>query len=1158
MVMKRRATSKNLLRTIQKSFGRYMAIALIIALGASIFVGLLSTKSDMVATGQKYLDEQNMFDLRLICTYGWTAEDVEAVSQMTGVACAEGQISMDAVVYRGEEKDGSVYQLHSIPASVSQVHLLGGRMPEKPNECLLDGFQADDEVLGTQIRIAEENDETTLDSLACHEYTVVGYVSSPLYMDLSRGSTDLGSGNVAGYLYFMPEAFAMDVYTEIAVTIEGDYAIYTEEFTQALLDMADALEPHVTVLADERYLSLKNEAEEEYNEGLREYEDALAEFESGKETALRELAEALQKLDDGQVEIDANRALLDAGYAELEAAQTLLDEQAALLLASQEELTAAKVAAYEQMAAAMTELMENKTMVSDGLAQVKDGIAQIDAGIAQIDAGIIAIEDGLAQIEEALPQLETVISLKQTQVSMLKAALEAAERSPISGETLIEELHAQLDAAQQELDGYLAQQQEALTMQQELTAQLESIRVQRQELLVQREELVQTQGELEDALDQIEEGMKLLEENKLQAEIQFASAQAQLDAGQQELDKAQAEVNTALAELNIAAAELEAAQDELDEGRRAYEEGEAEVTAQLAEAEAQLQDAAAQLADAREAIDSLEPAQLYILDRNTNTGYIALDNNSDIVSGVARVFPAFFLLVAALVCITTMTRMVEEERTQIGTMKALGYSNWKIIKKYIFYAGSAAIVGCGLGTILGSLIFPSILWNAYKILFNILPHSVLRINWPLCLMIVLVYTAVMLLVTWYCCRKALQEVPAELIRPKAPAYGKKIFLEYLPFWKRLSFLNKVMLRNVVRYRQRMLMMLIGVGGCTALLLTGFGLRDSLVNIVSDQFEKVTVYDLSVYFSGGQTQEQQDAFLDAIDTQADQALFYYQTSVELDHDNTVRELFLVVSDENVKHFVNFTKDEADLGMPSLNEVFLSAGMADLMNIEIGETILLRDASMKTLRVTVSGIYDNMVSNYAFITPETYAHQLGEAPACQMAFVNVPEYMDVHNAAAVINAQEGVMNVMICEDTAAQVTSMLDALDMLVLTVVICAAALAVIVLYNLTNININERVREIATIKVLGFHSMESAMYVFKENLLLSAMGVVVGLVMGKYLLSFVISQIKVDIVFLQPQIAWTSCIWAVVLTILSAVIVDFLLYFRLNKINMAEALKSVE
>jgi putative ABC transport system permease protein len=434
----------------------------------------------------------------------------------------------------------------------------------------------------------------------------------------------------------------------------------------------------------------------------------------------------------------------------------------------------------------------------------------------------------------------------------------------------------------------------------------------------------------------------------------------------------------------------------------------------------------------------------------------------------------------------------------------------------------------------------------------------LQINWPLCIVVVATYTAVMLSVTWYCCRRSLKEVPAELIRPKAPTSGKKILLEYLPFWKHVGFLNKVMLRNVFRYRQRMFMMLVGIGGCTALLLTGFGIRDSIRNIAVDQFANVTTNDLTVYFSESQTQEQQDDFRAAMKNQADDVLFFYQISADIRFENATKEIYLVSGEEDIKNFMHFKQDGQDLGMPAVGEAFLSIGVAENLGIEVGDTVTIADEDMRTLTVTVSGIYHNSVYNYAIVDPATIEQQWGEAPSNQMAFVDVRDYCDHHEAAAEASKLDGVMNVVVTQDIAGSVNSMLGALDTVVVTIVICAGALAMTVLYNLTNINITERIREIATIKVLGFHANETAAYVFKENLLLSAMGVLCGMPGGWYLLKFVTSEIQVDMVYFQAALEPVSILLGVVLTMLAACLVDFLLYFKLEKINMAEALKSVE
>ena len=554
----------------------------------------------------------------------------------------------------------------------------------------------------------------------------------------------------------------------------------------------------------------------------------------------------------------------------------------------------------------------------------------------------------------------------------------------------------------------------------------------------------------------------------------------------------------------------------------------------------------------------MDEGSVYVLDRNSNIGYGSLNSASDIVFGVSKVFPAFFLLVAALVCITTMTRMIDEERTQIGTLKALGYSNGAIISKYLLYAGSGAVVGCGLGVIIGSMAFPTILWEAYKIMLYITPNIVLEFNWLLCLIVVSAYTAVMLFVTWYCCRQVLEEEPAELIRPKAPDVGKKIFMEYLPFWNRISFLNKVTIRNIFRYKQRLAMMLVGIGGCTALLLTGFGLRDSIVNVVDYQFENVTVYDLTVYFSEGQTPEQQDRFVKLSDDCAENVLFYNQISAELEHGGRVKDIYLITADSDVQEFIAFKSGDETLDMPGINEVLLTVGVAENIGIKVGDRVTMRNADMEQLELTVSGIYDNHVENYAVIVPGTIEAQWNRTPELQMAMIQVGENQDVFEASTVIANLSDVQNVSVSQDLADMVGSMMDALDLVVWVIVICAGLLAVTVLYNLTNININERIREIATIKVLGFNASETAAYVFKENLSLTVIGAGAGLGLGYLLLIFVMSQIKIDMVWFKAVIMGQSYIWSVALTILAAYIVNFVFYFKLDKINMAEALKSVE
>ena len=1135
---------KNIRQTILKSLGRYLAIVGIIALGAGMFVGLLTTKSDMIATAQDYLDEQNMFDLRLISTYGWSQDDVRQIASLSGVMDAEGSIHMDAFAQVGDGDTSTVYRLHSMPKTVNTVYLLDGRMPEKSNECLLDGNHADKSLIGTKFTITDENDPATLDGFTEHTYTVVGLINSPLYMDIFRGNTTIGSGSLTGFVYLMPEVFTQDYFTEINVTISGERQVYTEAFTQAMERMAEQIEGDVQVIAQDRMLKLQADGRTEYDKGLAEYEDGLTDYEKAKQEALSELSDALSELETGQAEWEENwTQILDGENQIAQAEQELADAQQQII-DGRAELVQGKADAYEQIAQAHSELTKNYKDALNGLVQVEDGLAQIDEGIPQL-------EDGLNQIKEGISQLDMVMGIQKAGIDLTQGLLDIAKLAPNLNADYIAQLEERLKEQQASYDEYAAQRQELLNMQTEYTAQLE-------ELKVQREELKQTKKTLTEAKAQIEGGFAELDNQKLLAEQQFAEAEAELTKAQQELDAGRKEFETKKAELTEGRAALEDAKVELDQGWADYEAGKAEAEEELAKAEAELQDAKVKLDDAAKQLDEMAPAEVYILDRNTNQGYLALNSNSDIVAGVSRVFPAFFLLVAALVCITTMTRMVEEERTQIGILKALGYSNGKIIRKYLVYSGSAALLGCGVGTVIGSVIFPIILWKAYGIILTVRPDIVLKLNWPLCLAVVAAYTAVSSLVTWYCCRRELREVPAELIRPRAPKPGKKILLEYLPFWNKIGFLNKVMFRNVFRYRQRLLMMLVGICGCTALLLTGFGIRDSIMHIVDNQFDTITVYDMEVFFADGQTEQEQEAFRDSLGSDAESVHFFHQSSMDIHFGDKTKDVYMIVSGEQIKEYIHFARDGEDLSMPGLNEVYITINAAESMGIQVGDSVTLRDADMRPLELTVAGIFDNHVHNYAVVSPETIHGQWGAEPEKQMAVIMVNEAADIHQIGTTISNISDVINVSITEDTASQVKKMMEALDLVVITVVVCAGALAVIVLYNLTNISITERVREIATIKVLGFNAKETALYVFKENLLLTVMGAVLGLGGGVLLLEFVMSQIKVDMVWMFASLNPVSYLWAILLTLLSAVLVDFLLYFKLDKINMAEALKSVE
>lgn len=1153
MVMKRNMMRKNLYQSIRKSIGRYLAIVAIIALGAGMFVGLLMTKSDMVATGQKYMDDQNMFDLRLVSSVGWDLEDVEKIRQMEGVVDAEGLIYQDVIVRVGEADDNTVHRFYAMPETINRLQLLGGRMPQGPNECLADGFHADDSILGTTVTLSEENSDDVVESLNSQTYTVVGYVSTPLYMDMNRGTTTVGSGSLSGYFFLPRSAFDVDYYSEIHVTIPGDYAVYTEAYNEAMRSAAERIEPQLIPMVEQRKDRVLIEAEVEYADGLLQYRQGYKDYLNGKYQAVLELADAKEQLEAARQKIRAGEQQIASGEVELEEGKATLAESEKMVQTARELFDFSKSTAYLSIDQAEPQAQSSYNSAVARLQSLNEQIAALDAEIEPLSS---AVEE-LTQIESQLAQLAIRVPGLESSIRSTERALEAAKLFPTLNAQLIAQLEASLSEQKSSYADAKAQQETLSARRETLSAFVQPNLGKLTELSAQRQELALQRSAVQTEVSTLESTLKTLAASRAALDAQFAETEATLKAAEDQLADGKAQLAEAEAQIREAKAALAIGRQQLADGQQAYEEGVQEAADQLHDAAAQLADARVQLADAREQIDGIT-GDVYVLDRNSNLGYNSLESASDIVQGVARVLPAFFLLVAALVCITTMTRMIDEERTQIGTLKALGYSNAAIIGKYLFYAGSGAVVGCGLGVVAGSMVFPAILWEAYKIMLLITDDIVLQFNWWLCGIVVAVYTVAMLLVSWYCCRKTLREEPAELIRPKAPDAGKKILLEYLPFWNKISFLNKVTIRNIFRYRQRLAMMLVGIGGCTALLLTGYGLRDSIVNVVDFQFENITVYDMTVYFSDGQTEEEQLAFRQSVGRDAGTIQFYHQSSIELDQDGHTKEIYLIATSPAVKDFIHLYDGDTQLQTPDKGEVLLSVGVAEALGIHTGDTIQMRNANMQTLTLTVSGVYDNHVENYAIVSPQSILDQWGELPEEQMAFVKVADDVDVYALSAEIGEMQDVMNVSISDDLAEMVGGMMDALDLVVWVIVFCAGLLAAIVLYNLTNININERIREIATIKVLGFNSGETAAYVFKENLSLTAIGALFGLLLGKLLLMFVMSQIKIDMVWFKDIILLPSYLYSVLLTMLAAVIVDFVFYFKLEKINMAEALKSVE
>lgn len=630
-----------------------------------------------------------------------------------------------------------------------------------------------------------------------------------------------------------------------------------------------------------------------------------------------------------------------------------------------------------------------------------------------------------------------------------------------------------------------------------------------------------------------------------------------LDATLTEIEEGERALDAAAALYGENFPMVAAKREELLAARAAYDSAKAEAEESFAEAERKLEDAQREIDDAREKISEIEVPDTYVLGRDTNTGYVCFDTDSSIVEGIARVFPLFFFLVAALVCSTTMTRMIDEQRGKIGTLKALGYSDLSVMSIYGAYAGSAALIGAVTGFFAGTWLFPYAIWAAYNILYG---FAEIRYLFSPVLFVISVAAALAcsLGVTLIVGARELRECPAALMRPKAPADGKRIFLERITLlWRRLKFLHKVSARNIFRYKKRLVMMIAGIGGCMALLLTGFGISDSVKNIVAYQYDDIMKYDFEISFADGISSDGRAAFERDSAGCLSGAVFVTEKSVDVTGEDT-KSATLICADGDISEYFDMHMRGESVAYPAEGEAAINEKLASMTGVSVGDKITLAVGGRDGVSVTVSGIFENYVGNYVCVGDDVYRNVFGEEPTVNVALAKALPDADLHSVAAHLISDLGADGVSVSADLRERVDGMMASLNYIILLVIVCAGALAFIVLFNLGNINITERVREIATIKVLGFYPGETGAYVLRENIVLTAMGAVFGILPGIALHRFVMSQIKIDMVSFAVRILGQSYLYSVALTFVFSIAVDLIMRRKLSRISMTESLKSVE
>ena len=1136
------ALRKNAVAEIFKTKSRFLSIFFIVAIGIAFFAGVKNTPFDMKSSADSYYKSSNLAHFRVVSTLGFSDNDIAALRETEGIQVYPGWYT-DVLIDTGDsDETAHVMSLSDYGKNngVNMLRLVEGRFPEKADECLMDagGFFADTQVIGEKIVMHSEGELS--DTLSNTEYTVVGTFTSSAYVDKSsRGSTTVGNGSISSIIYVPAENFVTEVYTEIYITADAlalenaysdDYETKSDILTELLEQVGDAR-------SGDRLMEVREEADEKIAEAEQELEEGRAEAEQELSDAKAELEDAAKEIEEGENELEDAKAQLEDAQKEIEEGRAELDEGWALLEEGEKELE-------QKITEGRAQIEEQKKLLESAERQYTDGLIQYGNGLMQYNMGLQEYNTELDQYNQAVQLYRILAAYYNIRTSIGDSQLPA-----IDSDTLLQ-LFPELSAS-------LPTEQEV----RETVAQLEAAKVLLDEaavtLAASKAELDAAGKQLSDTRQQLDEGQLLLAEGESTLAAEETRGRGLLAENRTQLEEAEELYQQGLEEYLQGKADYEEGLAKFEEGRQEYLDGLEEYNKAYDEVQQELADAEREIADAKEELADLEEPTWYIFDRTGNPGYSEYGENAERVNNIAAVFPVFFILVAALVCLTTMTRMVEEQRSQIGTLKALGYTNGQIIFKFLFYALTATLLGSLIGAVTGQLLFPFAILRAYGMLYT-MPETVLRIDWLLTALCTLAAAAAVTLTVYLSCRNELAEQPAQLMRPKAPRAGKKILLDRLPIWKRVGFNFKVTARNLFRYKRRMLMTVIGIAGCTALTLTGFALQDSISDIVNKQFTQLILYDGMIVYEGDTEQ-----VFDILEQHGGSGTRYFQKSFTVKGDGGNVTAYVMVPEDKDKfceYYIFRDRQSHDPFELEEDRVLIDEKSSILLGIGAGDEIELYQEETDIKTVTVSACIENYPNHYIYMSKSLYTSLFGEEPEYNMiAFDAELDSEDMRDELAEeLLTADSVLAVSYKDSLAVTMNTMLEALNSVIVVLIVSAGALAFVVLYNLTNINITERIREIATLKVMGFYDTEVDGYIFRENILLTLMGIAVGLFGGIFFARFVITTAEVDLVMFGRDISSSSFLLAGVITLVFSIIVAVYMHRHLKRIDMIEALKSVE
>ena len=1108
----RSALNKDFIRDILKSKGRFLSIVAIVALGVAFFTGVKSSPIVMKTSSDKYYDKYNLMDIRLISTLGLTDKDVDDIKNIEGVEGVYPTYSIDVIsIYNSTEK---VLKVHGLDLNklndkknyINQLKLIKGRLPQKSGECVLEipKIKALNYPIGSEISLSSGKDDKLSKSLSKSKYKVVGYVETPYYLSQEKGNSSIGGGVIEGAIMIPESDFKMDTYTEMFLTVKSakELDTYGDEYSNLVKTVTDKIENMKNKLTTRRY-----------NEVVKKAEDKIQKQED-------KLSKAKKDFDKGKKEYEENKLkseneIKEAENKILDASEQIEDGKA--------QLKNEKKRAFEQIEEGKIKLASAETDLKNGQKKYQTALKKFNSNKKTAESEIKKAESDLEELSNQIDDLKNGNKLIEKQLQ--NEQLSEVERSELENK-LNENLYILSVMQQKYKDG---------------TDKLESSK---SELLLGEKKLKETKATLEASEKKIANEKTKLKSSEKLAEEKFKKAEEELYQRENQIEEAKLELKENKAKLKT---ELNKAKKELQEAEEKIADGEEKIK------------------DAKKQIKKIEKPTLYILDRDSHQSFVEYEGCANSIDALAKIFPVFFFAVAALVCLTTMTRMVDEQRINIGTLKGLGYKTSQISKKYILYALIACLTGSILGLAIGFSVFPTVIFFAYGMMYSI-ENIVYVFSIPIAIGITSLALIIIILSAYMACRKELKETPAILMRPKAPKGGKRILLERVPFiWNRFSFISKVTVRNIFRYKKRFLMTVLGIAGCTALILTGFGIKDSIEMILTGQYGTLFKYDMSLVIQSDMTDKQIYELrknLSDIDEINKYEFFSYENG-DIKVNNTKKEITIVVP-ENLKKMDKFIhlQDRKTQNPIELNNkgIVLTEKIARDLGVKAGDEIELINSDDKKAKIKVSHITENYISHYAYISPENYTKLFEKDLDFNrvIGILNNPSVKIEDKLSKKLFDIETVDGITF--NTASKETfhNTIKNLNYVVLIMIISAGALAFVVLYNLTNVNISERIREIATIKVLGFYDKEVSAYIYRENIILTIIGTVVGLGLGTILHKFIMVTVEIQSMMFGRVIDISSYFIAAVLTIVLSLFVNLAMFYKLRNVKMVESLKSVD